>query len=276
MNKLSIPSVVLVAALIGCGGKNHQGASEPAPAAMAMERTESAQPRNQAPAEPGTAEPGTPTQGSAKEIPTNQPQANGGKPAVPAPGTTVTPGIGGSGQPGMTGNPPGMTGNPSGPPTEGVRAEAEIKLLKTGASVGTIGFVELGGSVVMTARLAGLPAGPHGFHIHEKGDCGGKHAVNAGGHFNPTGAKHGPPESSMRHAGDLGNLTVDKDGNATFEMSTDSMTVKAGADSVIGRAIVIHARKDDGKTQPSGASGDPIACGVIRKLEGQSVSVIVE
>jgi Cu-Zn family superoxide dismutase len=264
MNKLSIASVVLVAALIGCGGKDNKGASEPAPAAMAMERTEPAQPVAKAPAEPQA--PSTPTQGSAEEIPTDNPEANGGTPQAPVPGTVTTPGIGGE----------TMGNNPNPAPTVGLRAEAEIKLLKTGASIGTIGFVEQGGTVTMTARLAGLPPGLHGFHIHEKGDCGGKAAKNAGGHLNPTKAKHGPPESAMRHAGDLGNLTVDKDGNATFDMSTDSLTVSAGADSVVDRAIIIHLKKDDGKTQPSGASGDPIACGVIRKMEGQSVSVIVK
>jgi Cu-Zn family superoxide dismutase len=147
---------------------------------------------------------------------------------------------------------------------EGTHAEATIKMLdKEGTPVGTITFDQNGKTVVMKGTFTGLKPGKHGFHIHEKGDCGGKDAKNAGTHFNPTKAKHGPPESGMRHAGDFGNLIADKEGNATFEMTTDSLTVTPGVDSIANRAIVIHSKEDNGKTQPSGASGTPIACGVI-------------
>jgi len=81
-----------------------------------------------------------------------------------------------------------------------------------------------------------------------------------GGHLNPTKAKHGPPSSANRHAGDFGNLTADEEGNATFSMTTDSVTMEEGrADSILGRAIAIHAKKDDKK----GSGGPVLACGVI-------------
>jgi Cu-Zn family superoxide dismutase len=148
---------------------------------------------------------------------------------------------------------------------EGTHAEATIKMLGAdGAQVGTITFDQNGKSVTMKGTFTGLKPGKHGIHIHEKGDCGGANAKNAGEHFNPTKAKHGPPESGTRHAGDFGNITADKDGNATFEMTTDSITLTQGdANSVAGRAVIIHSKADNGKTQPSGASGTPIACGVI-------------
>ncbi len=217
-------------------GSSNKQTNQPEPAAQAMERSE-------------TAEPVATTPTPAPAIPEEAPTAT--EPAAEETPTMPTP-----------------------QPSD--RAEAELKLLKTGASIGTLGFMQSGGTTTMTGKFAGLPPGEHGFHIHENGDCGGKHAKNAGGHLNPTSVKHGPPESSIRHAGDLGNLVVDDDGNATFDMATDSLTVAAGADSVVDRAIIIHAKKDDGKGQPSGNSGDPIACGVIRKVESQTVSVIVK
>ena len=84
-------------------------------------------------------------------------------------------------------------------------------------------------------------------------------AKDGGKHFNPSKQKHGPPEAATRHTGDFGNITADKDGNAMFEMKTDSLTLKEGPDSVMGRIIVIHARTDDGKTQPARKDGGTVA-----------------
>ncbi len=175
-------------------------------------------------------------------------------------GETTTP-TSAPGTPGATAA-PGEAG--AGASTGSMHAEATLTTLgENGHPVGTISFDQDGKQVVMKGTFTGLKPGKHGIHIHEKGDCGGKDAKNAGGHFNPTGAKHGPPESGARHAGDFGNLTVDKEGNATFEMTTDSLTVSSGADSIVGKAVIIHSKKDDGKSQPSGNSGTPVACGVI-------------
>jgi Cu-Zn family superoxide dismutase len=149
---------------------------------------------------------------------------------------------------------------PPAPPP--IRAEAELMAMDGSSTVGTVTFEQLGGNVSVIGHFAGLTPGLHGFYVHS-GDCGGKRAANAGPHFNPSKMKHGPIGSPVRHVGDFGNLTVDKDGRATFEMTTDSLTVLPGPDSVVGRAIVIHARKDDGKTQPSGSAGPAVACGVI-------------
>jgi Cu-Zn family superoxide dismutase len=84
----------------------------------------------------------------------------------------------------------------------------------------------------------------------------------AGGHFNPTGMPHAGPDDAKRHAGDFGNLKADSTGKATYKRS-DSMVKLNGSKSIIGRSIIVHAKPDDLKTQPSGDAGDRIGCGTI-------------
>jgi Cu-Zn family superoxide dismutase len=128
---------------------------------------------------------------------------------------------------------------------------------------------EAGGGVKIVAHLAGVDTpGLHGFHVHETGECshdtaGGKHFTSAGGHFNPAGADHACPPTEPRHAGDLGNVTVGADGSAHFEMTTNLLSL-SGPNSVVGKAILLHANEDDCKTQPTGNAGDRIACGVVQ------------
>lgn len=143
------------------------------------------------------------------------------------------------------------------------RAVAEVKPVGKGDASGTVTFEQDGSKVMISGTFNGLPAGDHGFVIAEDGDCS-KKVGKVGAHFNPTKVKHGPPESPTRHAGDLGNLTVDKTGNASFQMETDSLTVSDGADSVVGRAIVITAKKDTGKSENAGKA---IACGTIERRD---------
>lgn len=148
---------------------------------------------------------------------------------------------------------------PPPPPT----AAAHLVAVKDGAAVGVMTFQKQDAGIVMSASFTGLPPGPHAFYIHEVGDCT-KKGAKVGKHLDPTKAKHGPPSSSTRHAGDLGNLTVDADGNAMFEMTTDSVVLDTGRpDSILLRAIVIHAKKDDAR----GNAGPAIACGVIDMVD---------
>jgi len=120
--------------------------------------------------------------------------------------------------------------------------------------------------VLVDARIDGLTPGLHGFHIHEKGDCSAPDGTSAGGHFNPSGMPHGDPAQAGHHAGDLGNLRADAQGNAKLQMSipTQEITLAANAPhSIIGRSLIVHADPDDFKTQPTGNSGKRVACGVI-------------
>jgi len=127
---------------------------------------------------------------------------------------------------------------------------------------GKVTFTQKDDGVEIVAELTGLQPGEHGFHVHEFGDCSMADGKCAGGHFNPTGAPHGAPDSEKRHVGDLGNIKADGDGKATYKRM-DQMISLNGSHSVIGRSVIIHAKADDMKTQPSGDAGDRIGCGTI-------------
>ena len=144
----------------------------------------------------------------------------------------------------------------------GPMAMATLQPTPGSTAQGTVHFQELrNGSVEVQVDLAGVPPGVHGFHIHEKGDCG-DNGNAAGGHFNPTGAPHAGPDTDTRHAGDFGNVTADANGIARTTFRTRSITVRDGSISVVGRAVMLHANPDDLTTQPTGNAGGRIACGV--------------
>lgn len=127
---------------------------------------------------------------------------------------------------------------------------------------GVIHFTQKGKSVEITGHVTGLTPGKHGFHIHEFGDLTSEDCMATGGHFNPTNKKHGAPEDEDRHVGDLGNLVANDDGKAEIKM-TDSVISLNGKDSIIGRAIIVHGKADDLKTQPTGDAGARLGAGVI-------------
>lgn len=142
-----------------------------------------------------------------------------------------------------------------------ITASAELTHVKTGAPIGMIQFARAtDGMITITGQFSGLKKkANHALIVHEYGDCS-QNGTRVGKHLDPTGAKHGPPSSSERHAGDFGNVMADAVGNGTFVISTDSITLEVGrADSVVGRAVVIHTKPDDKKGKDSPA----LACGVI-------------
>src|SRR3954447_21371159 len=98
---------------------------------------------------------------------------------------------------------------------------------------GTVSFVTRGDKVRVSAKVAGLAPGPHGFHIHEKGDCSAPDATSAGGHFNPTGMQHGSPTSTQRHMGDFGNIEANASGIAKVSI-VDHMISIEGPYTIIG------------------------------------------
>ena len=127
---------------------------------------------------------------------------------------------------------------------------------------GTVTFTKEAGGVRIVANLTGLTPGAHGFHAHQTGDCSAPDASSAGGHFNPTDMPHSAPDSDQRHAGDFGNLTADASGKATYN-KLDTKVELDGPNSIVGRAIIVHAKADDLKTQPTGDAGGRQACGVV-------------
>ena len=133
---------------------------------------------------------------------------------------------------------------------------------KSGSQVtGTVTFAKSGDEVQVVADVQNLKPGKHGFHIHEKGDCSAPDAMSAGGHFNPMHEHHGGPDSVERHAGDFGNITVDASGKGHLDWK--GKLKFSGAESIIGKSVIVHEKEDDLKTDPSGNSGARIACGVI-------------
>ena len=122
---------------------------------------------------------------------------------------------------------------------------------------GTVTFIQTPEGVRVQANITGLTAGTeHGFHVHQYGDCSASDGTSAGGHFNPHGADHAGPDAASRHVGDLGNS------EATYDR-VDTQLAFEGESSIIGRAVIVHGGTDDLSSQPSGAAGPRIACGVI-------------
>lgn len=142
-----------------------------------------------------------------------------------------------------------------------------------GEPIGFAAIEEVGGGVTVTvvnSEDSGLAPGEHGIHIHETGTCdpsGDEPFASAGDHFNPTGSPHGGPDTEPRHAGDLGNITVNDDGTFTYEVTVQDVALGEGAENTLadedGSALLIHADPDDLETDPSGESGGRVACGII-------------
>jgi len=137
-------------------------------------------------------------------------------------------------------------------PTSGNTASGELRLVSEEAGVRVLGTV------------TGLtPNSTHGIHIHETGDCSAEDASSAGEHFSPLGEPHGAPGPDT-HVGDLGNITANHAGIAYVDVSAPgAMLDGTAATSISGRAVIVHAKADDLRSQPSGNSGARIACGVI-------------
>ena len=143
-------------------------------------------------------------------------------------------------------------------------ATATIEARSGSSAAGTAVASEKNGAVEIVVDVTGSSAGVHAVHIHEKGDCSAPDATSAGSHFNPTGETHGAPDAEHHHAGDFGNMTVGADGKGHLVITSKMLTVAAGANSVVGRAIIVHAKEDDMTTQPTGNAGDRIGCGVFK------------
>jgi Cu-Zn family superoxide dismutase len=136
---------------------------------------------------------------------------------------------------------------------------------KSGSEVTGQGVFTLeGDKVTLYLSLQNLPPGVHAVHIHQFGDCSAEDGSSAGGHWNPLEMNHGKWNEAPFHLGDLGNVEADEYGNGSLTLTTSMWTIASGAaDDVVGKSIVVHESEDDFTTQPTGAAGGRIACGVI-------------
>jgi len=163
-----------------------------------------------------------------------------------------------------TPGPPAAAGatQPAASPTD---APITVTLLaKSGSTLkGSVAFTDTGKGVKVHLEVAGIPAGKHGVHIHEKPDCSSDDGSSAGGHYNPTNHDHALPPGEG-HIGDLGNVEVGEDGKGTLEITIEKANLKEGdAASYRARSIIVHAAGDDGG-QPTGNAGGRMGCAEIR------------
>jgi Cu-Zn family superoxide dismutase len=149
-------------------------------------------------------------------------------------------------------------------PAAAQSAKAALKD-KSGKDVGTAELMQVPDGVLIKLALKGAPVGDHAFHIHAVGKCEPPFE-SAGPHFNPTNDKHGLM-SGRGHAGDMPNLHIPKNGELEVEVINAAITLDKGKPNSVfhpgGTSVVLHAGKDDYKTDPAGNAGDRVACGVI-------------
>jgi Cu-Zn family superoxide dismutase len=137
-----------------------------------------------------------------------------------------------------------------------------------GQSVGSATLFAANNGVAIKLNLHGLQAGDHAIHVHQTAKCEGPDFKSAGGHFNPDAKHHGLENPEGPHAGDVPNFVVDVNGTSKATVVAPNVTLSEGPHSVFtggGTALVVHAKADDGKSDPAGNAGDRIACGVISK-----------
>lgn len=137
-----------------------------------------------------------------------------------------------------------------------------------GNEIGTATLMQTSRGVLVEADVRGLPPGEHAFHFHEKGRCEAPSFESAGGHYAPKKRAHGYLSKTGPHAGDMPNAQVVEDSVLKAEVYNESVSLSGGEAPLLdtdGSALVIHAKPDDYKTQPSGNAGDRIACAVISK-----------
>ncbi len=249
--------------LAACGPDHeagHAGTSAPGSPPTAM-------PAAPAPAEPSPFEPAPFDPAPPPTVPREVPPA---PPATDtAPGIVHVPAGEAPAWPGETGLADAADPAAQPPPAadeEPTRAVAFLSPASGSSVIGSVSFERSpdGVGILVHVTLDNLTPGEHGLHVHQHGDCTAFDAASAGEHFDTANAPHAGRDMNPRHVGDLGNVLADERGHVDVTF-TDAMIALSGADSIIGRSVVVHADPDDLVSQPSGNSGARVACGVIVK-----------
>ncbi len=148
----------------------------------------------------------------------------------------------------------------------GPSASAQLQPTRGNSTSGEVRFVQHSDKVRVSGEVRGLkPGAEHGFHVHEKGDCSSGDGMSTGGHYNPSGRKHGAHGLGEHHAGDLPSLKADTQGVARFSFESTSISVGSGQADIVGRGLIVHRDPDDYTTQPTGNAGPRLACAVITR-----------
>ena len=139
---------------------------------------------------------------------------------------------------------------------------------REGRPAGLVTVSQTKAGVALKGKITGLTPGVHAFHVHQNPACVAPDFTSAGPHYNPTHKKHGQQNPEGHHVGDLNNITANARGEARINAVVSEATLSGEGNSLLangGTALVIHAKPDDGKSDPAGNAGDRIACGVIKK-----------
>lgn len=142
--------------------------------------------------------------------------------------------------------------------------------LLNGESVvaGNASLFAVGDRLDLRIEVRNLSPGSHGAHLHGVGKCQPKDFASAGGHLNPGGRQHGTMNPQGSHLGDLPNIEVAANGSGVLDvlLQGDRKSIEAEIFDADGTAIIVHAGPDDYRTDPSGASGGRVACGVFTSV----------
>ena len=125
---------------------------------------------------------------------------------------------------------------------------------------GIVKFKQLDKGVLVSAEIFNLPYEKckneiYGFHIHQGESCTGNEKdefADVGTHFSNNDCVH------PYHSGDMPPI-FGNNGYAYMSFFTNRFNIS----DIVGKTVIIHANMDDLNTQPSGNSGEKIACGKI-------------
>ena len=155
-------------------------------------------------------------------------------------------------------------------------AAADLETTPATTLQGSATFEETEDGVTIVLNVANAKPGKQAVHVHELGDCSDIPGKSMGEHFAPDHQNHALPDQEARHLGDLGNIEIGKDGKGTLQLLAPRASLKPNdSHSFLGKALVVHESKDMG-TQPSGDSGAPVACGVIKNGAAVPAAPIIE